>query len=146
MVGAIIYLPEECKDFGFKTKGSVGFDICAKEETVINPKELKLVSTGVRLKILKEDIFAAVFLRSSLPIKKSLILANSVGIIDKDYCGKEDEIKLALYNFGDEKVRIEKGERIAQIVFLKFEKPEIKVTRDLDCFEDLSRGGFGSTG
>jgi dUTP pyrophosphatase len=141
----LIYVPKDYKDFGYKTEGSVGFDICCYEDVEISPGEIKLVRTGIRVKILEGKIFAAIFPRSSLSLKKNLILGNSVGIIDLDYCGKDDEIKLILVNIGKEKIKLSKGERIGQIVFLRFEKPEIKITSNLSEFGE-SRGGFGSTG
>jgi len=146
MARVVIFIPEEYRDYGYKTEGTVGFDICSLEDVEINPGEMKIVSTGVRVKVVEGNVFPAVFPRSSLPVKKSLLLANSVGIIDLDYCGRDDEIKLILYNFGKEKAVIKKGERIAQIVFISFEKPEIEVTRDISAFEKESRGGIGSTG
>jgi dUTP pyrophosphatase len=72
-------------------------------------------------------------------------MLNSVGIIDLDYCGKEDSIKLNLYNLGEKEVVIEKGERIGQVVFLRFEKPELEEVSDIEIFDKNSRGGFGST-
>jgi dUTPase len=62
-----------------------------------------------------------------------------------DYCGKEDSIKLNLYNLGEKEVVIEKGERIGQVVFLRFEKPELEEVSDIEIFDKNSRGGFGST-
>jgi dUTP pyrophosphatase len=141
----LIYIPDCYKDFGYKTKGSVGFDICSVEDVEIPPKSFKLVNTGIRIKILKKNIFPMIVPRSSLFIKKNLIMGNSVGIIDLDYCGKDDEIKMILYNVSDEPVQIAKGERIGQIIFINFDKPKIKLTKDLNLFES-SRGGFGSTG
>jgi len=145
MAEAIIYIPEGIEDVGYKTRDSVGYDICSIETVKILPKTSKLIDTGVIVKLNRKDIFPAVFVRSSLPIKKNLIMLNSVGIIDLDYCGKEDSIKLNLYNIGEKEVVIKKGERIGQIVFLKFEKPEIKKVYNIKIFNKNSRGGFGST-
>ena len=145
MTKAIIYIPEGIKDVGYKTRDSVGYDICSIETVKIPPKTCKLIDTGVIVKLNRKDIFPAVFVRSSLPIKKNLIMLNSVGIIDLDYCGKEDSIKLNLYNIGEKEAVIKKGERMGQIVFLKFEKPEIKKVSNIKIFNKNSRGGFGST-
>ena len=140
-----VYLPEGVVDTGYKTKESVGYDICSVETVKIPSKTNRLVNTGIIIKIKQKNIFPAVFVRSSLPVKRNLIMLNSVGVIDLDYCGKEDSIKLNLYNIGEKEVVIEKGERIGQIVFLRFEKPDLKEVSDMEIFDENSRGGFGST-
>ena len=80
--------------------------------------------------------------RSSNPGKKGLILANSVGIVDKDYYGNEDNdghIMFAFYNIKDEDIEIKKGERIGQAIFTPY------LTVDNDNAEGERNGGFGST-
>jgi dUTP pyrophosphatase len=71
-----------------------------------------------------------------------LLIPNGVGIIDQDYCGEGDELKVQVLNFSDEAVLVKKGERIAQGLFL----PVMRV--EWDEIEELGqgRGGFGSTG
>ncbi len=69
------------------------------------------------------DHFLMIAARSSTH-KKGLMMANGVGIIDPDYSGNEDEVKVAYYNFTDAAVIIEKGERIAQGAFIKITHPE----------------------
>ena len=71
------------------------------------------------------------------------MLANSVGIIDQDYCGEKDEIKALVLNFTKKTVVVKKGERIAQGILVKIARPEIK---EVEKMEKKSRGGFGSTG
>jgi len=141
----MIYIPEGIKDVGYKTHDSVGYDICSNETLKIPPKTSKLIDTGIIVKLHNKKIFASVFVRSSLPVKKNLIMLNSVGIIDLDYCGREDSIKLNLYNFGENESIIEKGERIGQIVFLRFEKPDLNIIYDKKLLDKSNRGGFGST-
>lgn len=71
-------------------------------------------------------------------------MPNSAGIIDFDYCGDEDEVKVPLLNLGDKEVIIKAYEKIAQAVFLKVDFPELE-----EIFEPphkKSRGGFGSSG
>ena len=75
--------------------------------------------------------------------KKGLMMANGIGIIDPDYSGNEDEIKVAYYNFTDAAVIIEKGERIAQGTFVKITHPEWE---EVDEMPNKTRGGFGTTG
>ena len=126
-----------------KTEGSIGYDLCSIEEVTINPKEYKLVRTGLVFQtFMPYGLF--IFPRSSLFIKKGLMLANSVGVIDFDYCGEKDEVKLLLYNCTDNAVKIEKGERLAQAVFLKVDFPVLKLIDK--CENKCNRNGFGSTG
>jgi dUTP pyrophosphatase len=136
------YKKEDVKLPERKTKGSAGYDFSAVETVEIPPKEIRFVPTGVKAKM-QEDEMLQVYPRSSLSFKKHLMKANSVGIIDSDYYNNPDnegEIILILYNFGHEKVVIEKGERIAQGVFMKY------YTVDNDGSNVKRLGGFGSTG
>ena len=71
------------------------------------------------------------------------MLANSMGVVDRDYSGPEDEVGLLFYNTKDVEVVVKKGDRIAQGVFIKFDQAEWDET---DEVRDESRGGFGSTG
>lgn len=80
--------------------------------------------------------------RSSITKKQGLILPNGVGIIDQDYCGAEDEIHIPILNVGQLTHTIEKGERIAQGMFVKIETAQWNE----GAAKESSRGGFGSTG
>jgi len=128
-----------------KTKYSAGYDIEAAEDIVVpsfkkgmNPT---LVKTGLKA-YMQDDEVLFLYNRSSNPKKKGLILANSVGVIDKDYYGNVDNdghIMFAFYNIKDEDIVIKKGEAIGQGVFQKY-----LVTED-DNAEGERVGGFGST-
>ncbi len=78
----------------------------------------------------------------SSTIKKGLMKANGVGIIDQDYHGSSDEIGLLMYNFTNRRVRVTKGERLAQGLVLPVS--HIEWSEDM-LPEKKSRGGFGST-
>lgn len=125
-----------------KTKTSAGYDFSSCKEEIIKVGETKLFATGIKAKM-EDDDFLAIFIRSSLAIKKGLILSNSVGIIDSDYYNNPDNeghIMIALTNISNSDVRIDAKERIAQGIFLKYEvvsdEKEIKAKR---------LGGIGST-
>lgn len=128
-----------------KTKYSAGYDIEAAEDIVIpsfkkgmNPT---LVSTGLKA-YMQEDEVVLLYNRSSNPKKKGLILANSVGVIDKDYYGNPDNdghIMFAFYNIKEEDVEIKKGDAIGQAVFEKY------LVVDNDSADGERIGGFGST-
>jgi len=83
-----------------------------------------------------------VTLRSSTPRRKGLLVPHGVGIIDQDYCGEGDEIMLQVYNFLDEAVTVQRGERIAQGMFV----PIMQVNWNEVDEVGKGRGGFGSTG
>ena len=80
--------------------------------------------------------------RSSTPIKKNLFVANGIGIIDQDYYGNDDEIKVEFYNFNNKAVQINKGERIAQALLVKVDILKLKHS---NFIKTNNRGGFGST-
>lgn len=126
----------------YHTNGSVAFDFSASEKTIIPPKQLAKIPTG--LIIAAPPGYGLITAgRSSLAYKKGLMLSNGIGIIDTDYCGEEDKIYISVFNFTDQEAVIEKGERIAQGIFIKIEKAEWEET---DKMNVNSRGGWGSTG
>ena len=128
-----------------KTKYSAGYDIEAAEDIVI-PSFKKgdkptLVKTGLKA-YMQDDEVLFLYNRSSNPKKKGLILANSVGVVDKDYYGNPDNdghIMFAFYNIKEEDIEIKKGEAIGQAVFQKY------LVTDDDSAEGVRTGGFGST-
>ncbi len=126
----------------YKTNGSIGFDLVAREKTAIKPGTLELIPLNV---IVATPHGHGLFLtcRSSMPIKKGLLIPNGLGIIDQDYSGENDELMLEAYNFTKKKVVVEKGERIAQGIFVKIEIAKFK---EVNKQRKKSRGGFGSTG
>jgi dUTP pyrophosphatase len=81
--------------------------------------------------------------RSSTPRRKGLLVPHGVGIIDQDYCGPEDEIRVQVLNFTSWPVVVERGERIAQAILVSIARAEFVESTDLPV---ESRGGFGSTG
>lgn len=124
----------------YETAGAVAFDFVTRETTVIQSKTLGLVPGNV---IIETPKGYALFIvpRSSLPRKKTLMYPHSIGIIDQDYCGPGDEVMIQVWNFGDTPVTVERGERIAQGIFVKMERAEW-VETDVRA---KTRGGFGST-
>ena len=125
-----------------KTSESAGYDIECAEAIVIDPKETVLIPTGLKA-FMHYDEYLAIHVRSSMAIKRGLILVNSTGIIDSDYYNNEDNeghIMIAMYNMTDETVALLKGERIAQGIFCKY-----LLTHDDDAC-GIRVGGIGSTG
>ncbi len=127
----------------YHTKGSVAFDLSARKKTAIKPFEPTIIPLNVVIKVPKNYVLL-LCTRSSLPLKKNLMVANGIGIIDQDYCGEDDEIGLQVVNFSKKNVVIEKGERIAQALLVKIAK--VKKFIEVKKIDKKSRGGFGSTG
>lgn len=126
----------------YETNGSVGFDLLARETIVIEPGLIELIPANVIVQV-PEGYMLALISRSSTPKKKGLLKPHSIGVIDQDYCGEQDELKIQVYNFTDQLVTVEKGEKIAQGVFIRVDKFEFN---EVDQMVAPSRGGFGSTG
>lgn len=127
----------------YQTKDSVGFDLVSRLTLTIPSFIPTLVPLNVVIKIPK-GYMMLLAARSSLALKKNLILANGVGVIDPDYCGEKDEIKASVINFSKKPVIIKKGERIVQGILIKIEK--FKSLKEIKKMSEKNRGGFGSTG
>jgi dUTP pyrophosphatase len=125
----------------YETIGSAGCDVRSNHSAMINPGGRLLVKTGLYVEIpIGYEI--QVRPRSGLAFSKGITVINSPGTIDADYRG---EIGVILINHGGEKVILEKGERIGQLVLNKVEQINWESVLVLS---DTTRGtgGFGSTG
>jgi dUTP pyrophosphatase len=122
--------------------GAVGFDFVTRETTSIEPGSIALVPGNVIVQV-PEGHALIIIPRSSLPRKKALVCPHSIGVIDQDYNGPNDEILIQVQNISDETVTVERGERIAQGMFVKVEQAQWMEEEEL---ASVSRGGFGSTG
>jgi dUTP pyrophosphatase len=125
----------------YATAGSVGFDLPCRKETEIAPRTVELIPSNVIVRI-PAGYMLLLTLRSSTPLRKGLLIPNGVGVIDQDYCGEGDELKVQVFNFLEEAVTVMRGERIAQGIFI----PIMHVQWDEVDEVGLGRGGFGSTG
>lgn len=126
----------------FATKGSVGFDFVARVDTAVPPKQIVLIPANNIIEV-PEGHALIIAPRSSTPQRLGLMFPHSIGILDQDYCGPEDEALIQVYNFTDQEVVVKKGDKIAQGVFVKIEKVEWE---EVDSLDKPTRGGFGSTG
>jgi len=124
----------------YQTAGACAFDLYAREDTEVQSKEVKLIPSNL---IIEAPPGHALILapRSSSP-KTGLSFPHSIGIIDNDYCGPEDEIKIQVYNFTDNPVKVERGQRIAQGMFVRIDRGEWQETEEMN---NKTRGGFGTT-
>ena len=124
------------------TAHAAGYDVCSAEpDLVLNPGERRAVATGLAFEI-PEGMEMQVRPRSGLALKFGLTIPNAPGTIDPDYRG---ELKVILQNGGAVPVSLKRGERVAQLVFAKFEAPELTEAVELDNTA-RGAGGFGSTG
>ena len=128
-----------------KTKYSAGYDIEAAEDCVIpafkRGNKPTLVKTGLKA-YMQDDEMLLLYNRSSNPGKRGLVLANGVGVVDKDYYGNPDNdgaIMFSFFNLRNEDVEIKKGDCIGQAIFEKY------MVTDDDVASGERVGGFGST-
>ena len=126
----------------YQTSGAAAFDLAAAEQTTIQPGEVVLIPTGLVIEV-PAGMFLAIFARSSTPLKRGLMVANGVGVVDPDYSGPEDEVKIAVLNVKGSAVTVDRGERIAQGIFMH--APRVDWI-EIDEMQSPSRGGFGATG
>ncbi len=126
----------------YASSGAVGFDIVTRETTIVEPGKIALVPGNVIVKV-PEGFALLIVPRSSMPRKKGLVCPHSIGVIDCDYHGEKDEVLVQVQNITQEPVTVERGERIAQGLFVKVDKAE---WREVDDHGAPTRGGFGSTG
>ena len=126
----------------YGSAGAAGFDLAAAEDHDIPAGQIRLIGTGLVIEV-PDGHFLAVIARSSTPLKRGLVIANAVGVIDPDYRGPADEVKIQVLNITSETVRLKRGDRIAQGLVLAAPRVEWEETLHSSS---ASRGGFGSTG
>jgi dUTP pyrophosphatase len=117
-----------------------GMDLCAVEDTVLEPGVPRLVATGLTLEI-PAGYEAQVRPRSGLALKHAIAMPNAPGTIDPGYRG---EIRVILLNLGREAYTIHAGDRIAQMVVARYEAVEWVEEQLADSAR--GEGGFGSSG
>ena len=119
-----------------QTKSSAGYDFYVIEDVEIPAYGMVMLPTNVKA-YMQDDEVLMLYARSSLAIKRGLILQNTTGIIDADFFPLE--IKIALKNTTDKPVKLLKNERCAQGIFLKY------LISDNGNLDNTRDGGFGST-
>tara|TARA_Y100000310_G_C20552652_1_gene748916 strand:+ start:354 stop:791 length:438 start_codon:yes stop_codon:yes gene_type:complete len=127
----------------YKTEGAAAFDLYAREETTIPAKGWALIPSNLIIGT-PEGHVLVLSARSSLAKHHTgLFLANGVGLVDSDYSGNNDEIKISVYNLNDTPITVSRGDRVAQGRFKKFERADWEEVEEMNSQD---RGGFGSTG
>lgn len=131
----------EAKIPQFAHLGDAGLDLYSVEEIELSPGERILIGTGIGMKI-PDNYTGLIWDRSGLAVSEGI--TNIAGVIDSGYRG---EIKVVLINLGKKAYKIKKGEKIAQMIIQKFEKPEFIEVDEWDNKETIrGAGAFGSTG
>jgi dUTP pyrophosphatase len=126
----------------YGTDEAAGFDLAAAHDVMVPPGGVALVRTGLVIEV-PTGHFLGIFARSSTPLKRGLMVANGVGIVDPDYSGPEDEIMVQVLNFTGADAHVRRGDRIAQGIVL----PSPRITwHEVDDIRQVTRGGFGATG
>ncbi len=127
----------------YQTEHAAGLDVFAavSEPMTLGPGQVVAVPTGVRLEI-PPGWEAQVRPRSGLALKHSIGIPNGPGTVDADYRG---ELKVLLINLGSQPYVVQRGDRVAQLVFAKVARVSLKVAAEL---ESTARGdgGFGHSG
>ena len=124
--------------------GSAGYDFYSTETVTIEPKTQVMIKTNIKAQMDYNTVLL-LFMRSSLGIKKNLMLANTTGVIDSSYHNNEDNegnIIGAVYNYGNEPVTIQAGDRFMQGVFVEYKTTD--TTEEI--INEKRTGGIGSTG
>jgi dUTP pyrophosphatase len=127
-----------------QSAGAAGFDLAANQDITLYHQDYCLVPTGLIIET-PSNWFLMLAARSSLYKKHRCILANGVGVVDSDYCGEGDEIRIPLVCLG-QKAEIQKGERIAQGILQPCPMTSAIQWNEVAFMGHVGRGGFGSTG
>jgi dUTP pyrophosphatase len=126
----------------YATAGAAGFDLASSVDMTVQPGEVTLVPTGLVIEV-PEGHFLGIFARSSTPLKRGLMVANGVGVVDSDYCGPNDEIKIEVFNFTTAPVSVRRGDRLAQGILMPYVRAD---WTEESAAARPTRGGFGATG
>lgn len=140
--------PRVGKDFpapSYATDGAAGMDLraCLDGPMEIRPGKTARIPTGVALFVRDPRYFILLAPRSGLSVRRGIVLANTVGIVDSDY---QDEIVVALLNRGKSKYIVQPGERVCQALFLPVVRAELNFVEEFSQITERNTGGFGSTG
>lgn len=128
----------------YATEGSAGLDLRAllDEDIILQPKETRLIPTGLSIYIADPNLAAVILPRSGLGSKNGIVLGNLVGLIDSDYQGP---LMVPLWNRSDEPFKLSVGDRMAQLVFVPVVQAQFNIVSEFDKTE-RGTGGFGHSG
>lgn len=123
------------------TASAAGSDLCAIEDTHLQPGERRLIKTGLAMEI-PAGYVGLVCSRSGMALKHGVFVLNAPGVVDSDYRG---DVGVILFNGGSSAFPIMTGDRIAQLLIMPVAQVGFMDVEELDDTE-RGEGGFGSTG
>jgi dUTP pyrophosphatase len=133
----------------YQTDGAAAIDLmaCVDRAVLVRPDTpAELISAGIALHMADPGMAALILPRSGMGHKRGLVLGNLVGLIDADYTGP---VMVSAWNRnapGTPPIRIEPGDRFAQMIFVPVVRPEFSVVEEFTAPSERGAGGFGSTG
>jgi dUTP pyrophosphatase len=129
----------------YTTPGAAAIDLraCLEEEIGIQPGQTVLVGSGIAVNIKDPNIVGIIVPRSGLGIKKGIVLANTMGVIDSDYQG---EIMIGLFNRSKHGYTVKPAERICQMLFMPVIKATLQLVQEFSNATLRGGGGLGHTG
>ncbi len=148
------FLHEEAENLyggmlSYATEESAGLDLraCLSQACLVIPAgERLLVPSGIAIQpepsCPEEKVAGFIYARSGLGAKHGITIAQGVGVIDSDYRG---EIMIMLLNTATQSYTLQKGERVAQLIFQPIKRAQIQICQSLTA-STRGNGGFGHTG
>lgn len=133
---------DDVSEPSYQSPGAVGFDLECAEDTNVPGRAMVRIPTGLVIEVPK-NLALLLVPRSSTFGKFGLIMPHSIGVIDQDFSGQDDEVLLQVYNMRPANVFVPAGTRIAQGLFIPVERATF--VEQASALAE-SRGGFGSTG
>jgi dUTP pyrophosphatase len=119
-------------------KGAACFDFICRETVTIPPHEIKAIAQNVALQV-PDGYALLLFSRSSTPLRKGLMLANGVGVVDPFYSGDKDENLAFFLNVTDKPVTVEAGDKVVQGMIIK---TEVVDWVEVESLNDEGHGGY----
>jgi dUTP pyrophosphatase len=141
MIVKVKRLDNEVKVPSYAHNGDSGMDLYANEKVLLESLERKAVGTGLVIEV-PEGYEAQVRPKSGIALNHGVTVLNTPGTVDSCYRG---EVKVIIMNLGREPYLVERGKKIAQLVFAKVEKAKFEEAHELGT-TTRNDGGFGSTG
>ena len=130
----------------YATPGSAAMDIyayCPNDDIILRPNKTAVLHTGIMLNMTDEPGICALIIPRSGRGCEGLTLANNVGLIDHDYQGI---IKLIFRNTSEDVIVIKHNHRVAQLMFIPYFTPRLKIVEYFSNSTQRGANGFGSSG
>lgn len=126
----------------YQSEGAAAFDLAPAESTLVPARKSVMAPTGLVIEI-PPGHMGLIVPRSSTWNRHRISLGNTVGVIDSDFCGPDDEMKLNLHSFRDDDLILSAGTRLAQFIIVPIVRAALT---EVDSVTNTTRGGWGSSG